>query len=211
MQRTITPTDMREMERAFMEGTGYPSLLLMEHAAQAVAEAITRMIPHGALAAFVCGGGNNGGDGFAAARLYKAMGGRVQVISLEALETLRGDAMVNARLLQAMDVEIEVGVEALTQLEPESALIVDAILGTGLSRDVRGDYAVAISQIAQSGLPVLSVDIPSGIDGATGAVRGCAVKAERTVTFHRPKNGHFLFPGRAHTGVLTVEIGRAHV
>lgn len=201
---TITPTDMREMERAFMENTGYPSVLLMEHAAQAVTDAIERQVQPGALVTFVCGGGNNGGDGFAAARLWLARGGRAQVVALQEVESLSGDALLNAQLLGAMGQEILTGVDALLDLENAGEAIVDAIFGTGLTRDVRGDYALAVDWINRSGVPVIAVDIPSGIDGATGEMRGCAVRAAETVTFHRPKYGHFLFPGRAHTGKLTI-------
>lgn len=204
MIRTIAPLDMRDMEQAFMEKTGYPSLLLMEHAAQAVVEKLAQLVLPTACVAFVCGTGNNGGDGYAAARLWKQRGGRAQVIALCPLQELTGDAASNARVLRAMDCPIEESVGGLLELLPECEMIVDAIFGTGLTREVLGDYAVAIDQIGQSKLPVLAVDIASGIDGATGAVRGCAVCAQWTVTFHRPKTGHYLFPGRAHTGELTV-------
>ena len=201
---TITPTDMREMERAFMEGTGYPPVLLMEHAAQAVAETLLRMTHAGARATFVCGGGNNGGDGFAAARLWLARGGRAQVVALQDISALSGDARLNAQLLSGMGAEILTGVDALLDLESPGEAVVDAIFGTGLTRDVRGDYALAVDWINRSGVPVLAVDIPSGVDGATGEIRGCAVRATETVTFHRPKYGHYLFPGRTNTGKLTV-------
>ena len=201
---TITPTDMREMERAFMEGTGYPPVLLMEHAAQAVAETLLRMTHAGARATFVCGGGNNGGDGFAAARLWLARGGRARVVALQDISALSGDARLNAQLLSGMGAEILTGVDALLDLESPGEAVVDAIFGTGLTRDVRGDYALAVDWINRSGVPVLAVDIPSGVDGATGEIRGCAVRATETVTFHRPKYGHYLFPGRTNTGKLTV-------
>ena len=201
---TITPTDMREMERAFMEGTGHPSVLLMEHAAQAVTDALARMTQPGAIVTFVCGGGNNGGDGFAAARLWLARGGRAQVVTLQEIQALSGDALLNAQLLTGLGAQILTGVDALLDLESPGAAVVDAIFGTGLTRDVRGDYALAVDWINKSGVPVLAVDMPTGIDGATGEVRGCAVRATETVTFHRPKYGHFFFPGRAYTGKLTV-------
>lgn len=204
MLRTISPQDMQEMERAFLEGTGYPSMLLMEHAAQAVVAALAARVPQDSRVLFVCGGGNNGGDGCAAARLWMQRGGRADVWLLKSPSQMRGDAGVNACLLNACGAALNVLYNEAPEIPRGCAAVVDALYGTGLSRALEGAALAAVQRINQSGLPVLAVDIPSGVDGATGQALGEAVRAEQTVTFHRAKHGHMLFPGRALTGRLTV-------
>lgn len=208
MLHTISPQDMREMERAFLDGTLYPSLLLMEHAAQAVVEALARYAPAGSLALFVCGGGNNGGDGCAAARLWAAQGGRSAVWLLRNPSQMRGDAGVNACLLGACGAQMQVVYGEAPEIPEGCAAVVDALYGTGLSRPLEGEALEIARRVNASGLPVVAVDIPSGVDGATGRVLGEAVRATETVALHRLKHGHLLFPGRGYAGRLTVaEIG----
>ena len=204
MIRTISPQDMREMESAFLIGTGYPSMLLMEHAAQAVVRELAKLVPADARVLFVCGGGNNGGDGCAAARLWMQQGGRATVWLLKNPSQMKNDAGMNARLLNACGATLNVLYEECV-LPRDCAAIVDALYGTGLSRAPEGVALDAVRCINASGLPVVSVDIPSGVDGATGQVLGEAVRASVTVTFHRAKHGHMLLPGRACTGRLVIE------
>lgn len=204
MLHTISPQDMQEMERAFLDGTRYPSLLLMEHAAQAVVEALARYAPPGSLALFVCGGGNNGGDGCAAARLWTARGGRAAVWLLKSPSQMRGDAGVNACLLGACGAQMQAVYGEAPEIPQGCAAVVDALYGTGLSRPLEGEALEIVRRVNASGLPVVSVDIPSGVDGATGKVLGEAVRASETVAFHRLKHGHLLFPGRGYAGKLTV-------
>ena len=204
MLHTIAPQDMREMERAFLDGTGYPSLLLMEHAAQAVVCALRARVAPGSRVLFLCGGGNNGGDGCAAARLWLGEGGRADVWLLKSPSQLRGDAGVNASLLSACGASLTVLYADAPEIPVDCAAVVDALYGTGLSRPIEGAGLSAVRRVNESGLPVVAVDIPSGVDGATGAVLGEAVRAEETIAFHRPKHGHLLFPGRAYAGRLTV-------
>ena len=204
MLHTISPQDMREMERAFLEGTLYPSILLMEHAAQAVTDELARLAPAGSRVLFLCGGGNNGGDGCAAARLWMARGGKAEVWLLRSPSHMRGDAGVNARLLSACGAQLTVLYGDLPQIPSDTAAVVDALYGTGLSREIDGPALDAVRAVNDSGLPVVAVDIPSGVDGATGQVLGEAIAASVTVAFHRAKHGHLLFPGRALTGRLVV-------
>lgn len=192
------------MERAFLDGTGYPSILLMEHAAQAVVAALAERVKPGSRVLFVCGGGNNGGDGAAAARLWMQRGGLADVWLLRNPSQMRGDAGVNACLLNACGASLNVLYGEVPPVPPECAAVVDALYGTGLSRALEGVSLSAVQRINESGLPVIAVDMPSGVDGATGQVLGAAVRAEVTVTFHRAKHGHMLFPGRALTGRLIV-------
>lgn len=192
------------MERETIESPRCPTpgIALMERAAEAVAETAEGMCREsGARRVLVlCGGGSNGGDGLAAARLIHRRGIGVRVRLLADPASLTGDAAANYGSLP---------VPCQTGFEPEepgdrSGLVVDALFGTGLSRDVTGETARAIGWMNGQRAPVLSVDIPSGIDALTGAVRGCAVRAAATVTFGCPKRGCLLYPGREHAGRLIV-------
>lgn len=204
MLRTISPQDMREMELAFMKGTGYPSILLMEHAAQAVVNEIESVAGIGAKVLFVCGSGNNGGDGCAAARLWMQRGGKAEVWLLKSPSQMKGDAGVNACLLNSCGAVLHVLYGEAPEIPADCAAIVDALYGTGLSREISGAALDAVQRMNESALPVIAVDIPSGVDGETGMALGDAVHADVTVTFHRAKHGHMLFPGRALTGRLVV-------
>lgn len=204
MLHTISPQDMREMERAFLDGTGYPPILLMEHAAQAVADVVAQYAPAGSRVLFVCGGGNNGGDGCAAARLWMQRGGRADVWLMKSPSRMQGDAGVNAGLLSACGANMSILYGEAPTIPPDCAAIVDALFGTGLSREIDGAALEAVRLMNDSGLPVIAVDIPSGVDGATGQALGEAVRAAATVTFHRAKHGHMLFPGRTLAGRLIV-------
>lgn len=204
MLHTISPQDMQEMERAFLKGTLYPSILLMEHAAQAVVDCVERYAKRGDRVLFVCGGGNNGGDGCAAARIWMQRGGKADVWLLASPSGMKGDAGENARLLSMCGAEMTMLYGETPEIPVGCAAIVDALFGTGLSRALEGAALNAVQKINESGLPVVAVDIPSGVDGQTGQALGEAVRAAATVTFHRPKHGHFLFPGRELSGDLIV-------
>ncbi len=203
MLKTISPEDMREMEGAFMKTTGYPSLLLMEHAAEAVAEK-TRSMADGGSALFICGSGNNGGDGCAAARIFAGHGGKAYVWLTKGPLQMQGEAGLNARLLNSCNIASQVLYDTVPEIPQDVTVIVDALFGTGLSRNVEGLSAALIDCMNASGLPIIAVDIPSGIDGASGHEMGTSVHAVATVTFHRAKHGHFLYPGRERTGKLEI-------
>lgn len=197
MQITITPNEMKALEQAYMKESGVPGALLMEHAAQAVCAALERHIP-GGRALFLCGFGNNGGDGYAAARLWQARGG--QAVIMELSDAPSGDASMNRRLAQQAGIPL---LSAALPL-PECSAIVDALFGTGLSRPVEGLAAQLIAAANQSGLPIIAVDIPSGLHGETGHVLGEAIRAAETATFHRIKPGLLLQEGVTHAGRITV-------
>ena len=204
MLHTISPQDMREMEHAFLEGTGYPSILLMEHAAQAVVQALSQIAGKSDRVLFACGGGNNGGDGCAAARLWMQAGGQADVWLLRSPRQMQGDAGVNAALLNTCGAAMTVLYGETPEIPEGTRAVVDALYGTGLSREIDGTALGVVNRINESGLPVVAVDIPTGIDGTTGQILGEAVRADVTVAFHRAKHGHLLFPGREMTGKLII-------
>ena len=201
---TITPAEMKALETRFMQDTGIPGMLLMEHAAQGVCAAIARHVPRSASCLFLCGPGNNGGDGYAAARLWAAQGGRSRIIELTAES--RGDAGLNRDL--ALSAGIPVSVFSARDDLPRCDAIVDAIFGTGLARPVTGAaeqlLRLAGDMSAAHATPVIAVDIPSGVDGTTGCVLRTAIPASETVTFHRIKQGLLLGDAPDYVGRLTV-------
>jgi hydroxyethylthiazole kinase-like uncharacterized protein yjeF len=196
----LTTAEMEHADRLAIAG-GTPGFALMLRAGQAVAEAAMDLAEQGPILV-VAGRGNNGGDGFVAATELVARGRQVSIILLCDRDTLQGDAALAARGWKG----------PMLPCDPKAvgapALIVDALFGAGLNRPVKGDPHDIIEAINASGAPVLSVDLPSGVNGTTGAVMGTAVHATETVTFFRRKPGHLLLPGRVHCGrVRLVDIG----
>ena len=196
----LSGDEMRAAEAAAIAG-GTASAALMETAGAKCAETVMRGWTKRPVAV-VCGPGNNGGDGFVAARILKEARWPVKVGLISERAALKGDAALMAGLFEG---EAEAFSPALLS---GAGLIVDAIFGTGLARDVEGEAKAAVEAMNASPAPVLSIDIPSGVNADTGAVMGVAVRASRTVTFHARKPGHLLFPGRALCGAVdTVDIG----
>lgn len=193
MLEVLTPKQMGTADRLTIE-SGKPGIELMENAGRSVAETILEYYPDCQTVLVVCGTGNNGGDGYVAARILADAGKKPSVHVCGDTRHISGDAKLAFDSLKA---------DLLAGQEPDFEsfdLIVDALFGAGLDRPVTGDFAHVIDRINKSGVPVVAVDLPSGIDGATGLVMGTAVKANRTTTFFRLKPGHLLFPGRAFCG-----------
>jgi len=188
---------MAEADRRTI-AAGTPGMDLMRAAGRAVAETARDGLPPGAAIAVLAGTGNNGGDGFVAAEVLKRRGFAVTVHLFGERCCLKGDAATAFSEWTGETIAAEAGAFH------DHALVIDALFGAGLDRDVTGAAACIIDAVNASGAPVLAVDLPSGIDGATGAVRGTAVQATRTVTFFRKKPGHLLLPGRIHCGVTRV-------
>ena len=197
MHQTILPDEMKKLEQAFMDASGIPGALLMERAAQGIVAALRDRCPGGRVL-FLCGPGNNGGDGYAAARLWLEAGGKAEV--WEMTSRTAGDALMNRKLL------LMGGVTPVTldEIPPVAGwdYIVDALYGTGLSREITGMGAELIEAVNASGLPVLAVDIPSGVSGEDGRCLGPAVRAAATVTFHRVKQGLLMHEGITHCGEI---------
>lgn len=185
----------------FAVETGTASFTLMERAGTAVADAVARF-PLPTRVVVLCGPGNNGGDGFVAARVLAQRGFRVRLALLGDAVRLSGDAAKAAAKWRGP-------VEEPAALDlAEAGVIVDALFGAGLARDLDGAAKALVERMAASGRPVIAVDLPSGLDGATGKVRGAAAQAKETVTFFRRKPGHLLEPGRSLCGrVRVADIG----
>ncbi len=181
---------------------GTLGITLMEAAGLAVAEAVYDLLPQGGRVLVMTGPGNNGGDGFVAARLMAEAGYEVTVGLLTARDRLTGDAAFAAAAWTGSSKGLS------TSLVSGADIVVDALFGAGLDRPIEGLAAQTINAVNRSGLPVVAVDLPSGIDGRSGKVLGTAIKATCSVTFFRLKPGHLLNPGRSHAGRrLVVDIG----
>jgi hydroxyethylthiazole kinase-like uncharacterized protein yjeF len=199
----LTPEEMATADRLTIEG-GTAGTTLMENAGYAVADDICARYRQGTRAAVVCGPGNNGG-GFVVGRVLAERGFVVRLGLLGEPGRLRGDAAAAAARFKG---PVEPASAALLD---RATIIVDALFGAGLDRDLDGPAAAmveAVNAAAERGAAVVAVDLPSGIDGRTGAVRGVAVRATRSITFFRRKPGHLLMPGRDHAGrVIVADIG----
>lgn len=193
----LAPVEMARADQAAIAG-GVPGVALMAAAGRGVAEEINARWKPGT-AVVLCGPGNNGGDGFVVAQCLHEFGWRVRVALLGDMKSLTGDAAWHAAQWQGPMERLDVSVLG------EADLVVDALFGAGLTRDVAGVAADVLAEVARRKLPVCAIDVPTGVDGATGAVRGLAVQADLTVTFFRKKPGHVLFPGRTLCGELQVK------
>jgi hydroxyethylthiazole kinase-like uncharacterized protein yjeF len=198
----LTTAEMERADRLTITA-GTPGFALMLSAGQAVAEAAMGLVEEGPIVV-VAGPGNNGGDGFVAAAELAAQGREVSVISMCERDALKGDAASAARGWKYPVLPFT------PQAIGKPALIIDALFGAGLSRSVDGEQREMIEAINASGAPVLAVDLPSGVNGTSGAIMGVAVRATETVTFFRKKPAHLLLPGRIKCGrVRLVDIGIA--
>ena len=200
MNELLTNEEMARADRLAIEG-GVSGYALMERAGEAVADRARRMAPHGRIVV-VAGLGNNGGDGFVAARLLRDWCHEVEIGVVGEAWRIKGDA---ARALADWGGKAP----AFDARRMEGArLVIDALFGAGLDRPVEGEAAAAITAINACGAPVLAVDLPSGVNGSSGQVMGVAVRAHSSVTFFRKKPGHVLLPGRVLCGqVLLADIG----
>lgn len=206
-RRILEPDAMARVDAAAIQA-GVPGAALMENAGRAVAAAIRRRWPEGDRAAILVGGGNNGGDGLVAARHLVESGWKVVLLTFVDPGRLDGDAGLQWSVVEPMGLpveRIETVDEAREAVERHSdaTVVVDALLGTGLSGEVREPMASGIEAFA-GGPPVVAVDVPSGLDGRTGAIHGVAPRAALTVTFGYPQPGHFVAEGPERVGELVV-------
>lgn len=192
---------MRATDRWAIDDLGIPSLDLMERAGEGLARVVAQTVPDGPVAV-VCGPGNNGGDGFVAARLLHEAGREVTVMAVVEADAYSGDARANLERLPV----------ALGAFEPEglagAAVAIDALLGTGVRGAPRPPADAAVAALNAHPAPVIAADVPSGVDASTGEVAGDAVRAAATATFAAGKPGLWVQPGKAHAGrVEVIDIG----
>lgn len=200
--KIVTAEEMGHIDRSTIARYGLSAEVLMERAGLAVAELVkAQYSPRKVLV--LCGPGNNGGDGLVAARNLHSWGYRVAVHMLSRRSALAPDCQTQLRIAEKFGVPC-VFSTALSPAELHGTIVIDAILGTGLSRAVSSMLADVIRLVNDSGAAVVAVDIPSGISSDSGAVLGEAIRASRTVTFGLPKRGHYLYPGAEHTGELLI-------
>jgi ADP-dependent NAD(P)H-hydrate dehydratase / NAD(P)H-hydrate epimerase len=200
LEPCLDAEEMRATDRWAIQERGVPSLELMETAGRAVADAAAGIAGSGR-AAVVCGKGNNGGDGLVAARALREMGFEVEVLLLAPGDQLSDDAKVN---LERLDGAREVAPEEIGAAIAGTGVVVDAIFGTGFAGTPRDPAASAIEAMNEADAPIVATDVASGVNAGSGEVEGRAVAADLTVTFHAPKLGHWVAPGKEHTGELRV-------
>jgi len=205
--KVSTVEEMRMLDKTAIQKYQIKDELLMENAGGAAFNVIAENFEiTGTSFAVVCGGGNNGGDGLVVARKIHSMGGLPYVILLSNPEKFKGAARTNHTIAAKIGFPTEQvkNMEVLADIINASDVIIDAIFGTGLEREVKGFYREAIECINNSNIPVVSIDIPSGVNGNNGQIMGVSVQADFTVSFGLPKLGNVLYPGHAYGGELSV-------
>jgi len=216
----VTAEEMRRLDRATIEGGHATGEILMERAGAGVVEALERRYGPilGLRVLVLCGTGNNGGDGFVAARHLRGRGAEVHVALLGDRARVRGEALAHLERMTASGLDLtpiasEEALERLVASRDAWDFALDALLGTGAHGEPEGLVAAgveALRQVDEAGTHVLALDLPTGVDADTGAIARRAVRADLTVTFGCPKRGHLLYPGRAFVGALeVVDIGLA--
>ena len=213
MEKTLTREEMRELDRKAIEEYKIPGIVLMENAGRNVAEEVLQMIdnPQKVKVAILCGKGNNGGDGFVVARHLHNHSIHVDVFLIAKISDILkdGDAGTNLQILLNMKISVKEildisGVNSILNELNNYNILVDALFGTGLSGDVREPFKTLIDGVNNLNKPIVSVDIPSGLDSNTGKILGAAIKATKTVTFAAAKKGFYLGEGTSYTGNVTV-------
>ena len=206
--KIATAAQMGNIDGRAIQEFGIPGVVLMENAASALLREMERFFDGlaGVRVGIICGKGNNGGDGLALARLLSIGGVPVRVALLAPFDAVSGEAKINLDVLRTMDVEIlpSASEGPLREIIAWSDILVDAILGVGLSSPIIGPYAQVVETINASGRPIVAVDIPTGIDADTGVVLGTAIRADLTVTMALLKRGLVLYPGADHGGTVRV-------
>jgi ADP-dependent NAD(P)H-hydrate dehydratase / NAD(P)H-hydrate epimerase len=200
LEPCLDADEMRATDRWAIQDRGVPSLQLMETAGRAVAEAAAD-VARSSRAAVICGKGNNGGDGLVAARFLREMGFEVEALLLAPGDQLSDDAKAN---LDRFDGARQVESGEIGSAIDGAGVVVDAIFGTGFAGSPRDPAASAIEAMNEADAPVVATDVASGVNASSGEVEGKAVAADVTVTFHAPKLGHWIAPGKEHTGELRV-------
>ena len=207
--KVVTAAEMRQIDKDTIEGIGIPGIVLMETAGSEIVRAIERHYPTAQRIGVLAGKGNNGGDGLVIARQLAHAGREVKIFLISPAESFTGEALTNLNIARNLGLQIEKILTDATSIDVlGSELLVDAILGTGLRGAVREPVANIINAINDLPIPILAVDLPSGLDADTGNPLGTCLQADRTVTIGLPKRGLLLHPGAELAGKLeVVDIG----
>lgn len=206
--KVVTSNEMKEIDSITINKIGIPSFVLMERAGLAVVKKIKELSIENKKIIVIAGNGNNGGDGIVVARNLKNDGWDVKTFLFNEPEKLKEDALNQYKIALNYGIKFEnikIFLNQSAHLRKEYNLLVDAIFGTGLTKDITDIYKDTIDLINKSNFKVISIDIPSGISSDNGQIMGTAIKADYTITFGLPKRGHFLYPGFLNTGVLFIE------
>ncbi|MFA4967274.1 MAG: NAD(P)H-hydrate epimerase [Candidatus Margulisiibacteriota bacterium] len=203
--KTVTAEEMAELDRRAIQDLHIPSLTLMENAGRLTAQEAAKLSP-GRKIAVICGKGNNGGDGFVAARYLLEMGFDVLVVLIGKAEEAKHDPKVN---IERLKVPINEAADAASfeVMKPkiaDSDLIIDAIFGIGLNADLKPPYNAIVTWLNSLDKPILAVDVPSGLNATTGKIMGTAIKAVKTITFAAPKTGFYKADGLGCVGEVRV-------
>ena len=201
--KVVTAEEMRLIDEETIKKYGITGPTLMERAGLSVAVRIRELFDKRKVLVFA-GNGNNGGDGIVAARNLFDWGWNVKVLLMGKADALSPDCLAQYRTARKMGVPFEFRT-AVSDKDMHAAIVVDALLGTGINKPVLPPLSEVIDALNRADNQVVSVDIPSGISAADGQIKGAAVLADYTVTFGLPKHGHLLYPGAGHTGHLFVE------
>lgn len=205
--RIVSAEEMAAIDRAAIDETGIPGAVLMEKAGCRAAELIRRLFPESEnRIVILCGPGNNGGDGFTAARYLREWGYEACCLVFTDSDKIKGDAAIWKNVYLRLGGKIEY-IDSLERLERQlqgCGCILDALFGTGLKRPLEGLLGEAIDFINSKGLPVIGMDLPSGIDADSGQIPGRALKCSRTLTVGLPKWGLYLDPGREYAGRVEI-------
>jgi NAD(P)H-hydrate epimerase len=208
MIKIVSNDQMRKMDAQTIDKLGVPGIILMENAGRQTYEYILEFIAELNLAGRIdiyCGKGNNGGDGYVIARHFHNNGYLVKLFSIGDPDKLAGDAKTNYLICKNYNMPIEI-LESTKSLykNDNPAIVIDAILGTGIKGEVEGLYKDVIDYINNLGLPVVSVDIPSGLNGDLPTVSGSTINADLTVTMALPKRAHLFYPAKKYIGLLEI-------
>ncbi|OQY33266.1 MAG: hypothetical protein B6241_08325 [Spirochaetaceae bacterium 4572_59] len=203
--KLLTPAEMRELDKSAIENLGIPESVLMENAASAALSVLSiQFKAEERKGLILCGTGNNGGDGLALARKIHSLNWDVEVLLFGSVEKLSPPSKNNYNTLKRISLTLHENPDKSywSDCINSSGYIVDALLGTGLNRPVRGILSELIQAVNAAGKAVLSLDIPSGVQGETGQIEGNAVKADACVSFGNPKRGNILYPGFSKQGKI---------
>lgn len=214
--KPVSADEMRLLDETAIKDYCFPSLVLMENAGRGISEIIARAHKP-CRVVVIAGKGNNGGDGFVTARYLSNLGFQVRVLTLGDPASLKEESAINYRIIEKMKIPIrgmskDFSEENVVHFISDGELIVDAIFGTGLRRDLHGVFDVAVKGILAARRSVISIDIPSGIDSDSGRVCGVAVRASITATLGLPKIGLLMGQGPEYAGkVEVVDIGMPRI